>query len=73
MTAGHPYPHAFLLRGGNLVADPLASDLSLKLGKGQENVKREAPHRRRGVELLNDRDEGDIPLILDLDDLGEVR
>ena len=29
-----PHPDALPLRGGDLVADPLASDLALKLGEG---------------------------------------
>src|SRR5271155_3559705 len=28
------HPHALLLRGGDLVADPFAGDLALELGKG---------------------------------------
>jgi hypothetical protein len=29
-----PHPDAFPLRGGDLIPDPLASDLALKLGEG---------------------------------------
>src|SRR5271163_3904004 len=32
------HPDALLLRGGDLVSDPLASDLTLELGEGQEDV-----------------------------------
>src|SRR5437764_4112992 len=46
------HPHALLLRGGDLVADALAGDLPLELSKRQQHIKREPPHRARGVELL---------------------
>src|SRR6476620_3938159 len=49
------HPHALLLGGRDLVADALAGDLALELGKRQEDVERQASHRRRGVELLGDR------------------
>ena len=48
------------LGGSNLVPDTLGRDLPLELGKGQEHVEGEPTHRRRRVELLGDRDEGDI-------------
>src|SRR6266851_5538366 len=37
------HPHAFLLRSGNLVADALARDLALELGKGQQHVEVSLP------------------------------
>src|SRR5947209_19962396 len=46
------HPHALFLRGGDLIADAFPRDLALELGKGQENVERQAPHRARRVELL---------------------
>ena len=41
----------------DLVPDPLARDLSLKLREGQQHVQRQTAHRGRGIELLGDRDE----------------
>jgi hypothetical protein len=32
------HPHPLLLRGGDLVADALADDLTLELREGQQNV-----------------------------------
>jgi len=66
------HPHALALGGGDLVADALPCDLSLKLGKRQKHVEGEATHAAGGVELLRYRDEGDAVGIEDLDDLGEV-
>src|SRR5271156_3000261 len=51
------HPHALLLRGGDLVADAFAGDFPLELGKGQQYIQRQAPHRARRVELLRHRDE----------------
>ena len=69
---GHAaHPHPLLFRGGDLVADALADDLTLELRKGQQHVQRQATHRRRRVELLRDRDKGGVPRIEDLDDLGK--
>src|SRR5712671_2692179 len=51
------HPHTLLLRGGDLVADAFTGDLTLELGKGQQHVERQAPHRARRVELLRHRDE----------------
>src|SRR5438093_2410878 len=39
------HPHALLLRGGDLVADPFAGNLALELGKGQQHIERQPPHR----------------------------
>src|SRR6516162_7272112 len=69
----HPaHPHPLLLRGGDLVADALADDLTLELRKGQQNIEGQATHRRRRVELLRDRDKGGVSRIEDLDDLGKI-
>jgi hypothetical protein len=38
------HPHPFLLGGSDLVANALASDLPLELGKGQQHVQRETTH-----------------------------
>src|SRR6516162_937689 len=52
----HPHPLPF--RGGDLVTDALADDLALELGKGQQDVQGQPPHRGRRVELLGHRDKG---------------
>ena len=55
---GHAaYPKSLALGGGDLVPDALRGNLSLELGKGQQNIEREPPHRCRRVELLGDRNE----------------
>src|SRR6266516_4028796 len=54
---GASHPHALAAGGGELVADALAGDLALKLGKRQQHVEGEPAHRGRGVELLSDRHE----------------
>src|SRR5712672_2952339 len=66
------HPHPLLLRGGDLVADALADDLTLELRKGQQNVQGQASHRGRRVELLRDRNKGRTSGIEDLDDLGKI-
>ena len=66
------HPQSLLLRSRDLVADTLAGQLALELGKGEEDVQGQTPHRGRRVELLRDRDEGDPLGIEDLDDLGEI-
>jgi hypothetical protein len=67
------HPQALLLRCGNLVADALAGHLPLELGKREKDVEGQSPHRRRGVELLGDGDEGHALPIEHLDDLCEIR
>src|SRR5262245_5125053 len=47
-------------------------DLGLELRKRQQNIKGQAPHRRRPVELLRDRNKGGAPRVEDLDDLGKI-
>src|SRR5204863_2401488 len=66
------HPHAFLLRGGDLVADPFAGDLALELGKRQQHVERQPPHRACGVELLGYRHERHALGIEDLDQPGKI-
>src|SRR5438477_2861206 len=51
------HPHALFLRGGDLVADAFTRDLALELGKGQQYIQRQPPHRACRIELLRDRDE----------------
>jgi hypothetical protein len=74
VAEGHvaPHPHPPLLGSSDLVADALAGHLALELGKGQENIQGQPPHRGRRVELLGHRDERDLVLIEDLDQPGEV-
>ncbi len=67
------HPHALLLGGGNLVADPLAGDLALELGKRQQHVQGQPAHRGGGVERLRHRNEGDAVGIEHFDDLGKVK
>src|SRR6266516_6349810 len=54
---GASHPHTLAAGGGKLIADALAGDLPLKLGKRQQHVEVEPTHRGRGVELLSDRHE----------------
>src|SRR5207247_8048487 len=61
------HPHALLLRGGDLVADPFAGDLPLELSKGQQHVEGQPPHRTRRIELLGPRDERHALRVEDLD------
>jgi tetratricopeptide (TPR) repeat protein len=71
----HPasHPHTLLFGCGDLVADPLPRDFALELRKRQKHIEGQAPHRRRGVELLGDRDKGDAGRIEDFDDFREIR
>src|SRR5437773_2661721 len=66
------HPHALLLRGGDLVADPFAGDLTLELRKGQQHIERQPPHRACGVELLGYRDERHTLGVEDLDQPGKI-
>ena len=68
--AAHPEP--LLLRRRDLVADALARDLALELGERQQYVQRQPPHAGRGIEGLCHRDERDIVLVEQFDELGEV-
>ena len=66
------HPDALPLRGGDLVADPLAGDLALELGEGEEHVQGQPPHAGGRVEGLGHRDERDAMGVEQLDQLGEV-
>jgi hypothetical protein len=74
VTEGHvaAHPEAPSTRGGDLVADTLAGDLALELREREQHVEREPTHGRGRVELLSDRDEGDVMRVEGLDDPGEV-
>ena len=50
-------PQALALGGGDLVPDALGGDLPLELGKRQQHVEGQPPHRGRRVELLRHGDE----------------
>ena len=66
------HPHALPLGSGNLIADTFASDLPLELGKREQHVQGEPPHRGGGIELLGYRDEGDALGVEGFHNLGEV-
>ena len=66
------HPDALPLRGGDLVADPLAGDLALELGEGEQHIERQPAHAGGGVEGLGDRDERDVMRVEQLDQLGKV-
>src|SRR5271166_5471516 len=66
------HPDALLLRGGDLVPDPLAGDLALELGEGEKHIQSQPPHAGRRVERLGDRDERHLMRVEELDQLGEV-
>src|SRR5205085_3591002 len=66
------HPHALFLRGGDLVADAFTGDLALELGKGQQHVERQAPHRARRVELLRHRNKRHTLCVEELDQPGKI-
>src|SRR3984893_6178271 len=71
------HPHALFLGGGDLVADPFASDFPLELGEGQKDIQRQPSHAGGGVELLGDRHKRDAAAVEDVDEpagrnLGEA-
>ena len=66
------HPQAFLLGGGNLVANALPRDFAFELGEGQQHIQGQASHGCRGVELLGDGDERGGAGIEALNHLGEV-
>jgi len=43
-----PDPKSLALGGGDLVADALGGDFPLELGKRQQDIERQPPHRGRG-------------------------
>jgi hypothetical protein len=59
--------------GRDLVADALAGHLALELGKREQHVQGQPPHRGGRIELLGDRDERDPMGIEQLHQLGEIR
>ena len=65
-----PFPFSAL--GSDFVADPLANDLSLELGKREQDVQRQPAHRVGRIELLGYRDEGNTIFIEGFHDPGEV-
>src|SRR5271163_2518034 len=46
------HPHPLLFRSRDLVPDPLARDLPLELGEGQQHIEGQPSHAGRGVERL---------------------
>src|ERR1700756_5758210 len=46
-----PDPKPLALGSGDLVADAFGGDFPLKLGKRQQDIERQSPHRCRGIEL----------------------
>src|SRR5947209_4265473 len=66
------HPHTLALGGGDLVPDPLSSDLPLKLGEGEQDVQSQATHRRSGIELLGHGNETNPAPIELLHDFGEI-
>src|SRR5205085_4657623 len=52
--------------------DAFAGDLALELGKGQQHVERQAPHRARRVELLRHRNERHTLCVEELDQPGKI-
>ena len=65
-------PDALALGGGDLVPHPLADDLALELGEGQQHIEGEPAHAGGGVERLGYRDERHGVLVEQLDQLGKV-
>jgi hypothetical protein len=65
------HPHSLLLRSRDLVPNPLARDLPLELGEGQQHVERQTSHAGGGVEGLSHRDEGDAMGVERLDQLAK--
>lgn len=66
------HPEAFSFGGSDFVADALGRDLALELGKGQQDIEREAPHGRRGIELLGYGNERHALGVEQFDQFGEV-
>jgi hypothetical protein len=67
------HPHALLLRSGDFVSNPFTCNLSLELGKGEQDVQRQPSHGCRRIKLLGDRDEADTLLIEGFNDPGKIR
>jgi len=58
-----PGPFPLAAGGGDLVAGAFRDDLPLELGERQQDVQHQPPHGIGCVELLRDRDEGDLVLV----------
>src|SRR6185312_9043272 len=70
---GQPaHPHPLPFGGGDLVADPFASDFALELREGEQDVEGKPPHAARCVEGLSDGNERDALGVEGLNDLGEI-
>ena len=65
-------PFPFPALGSDFVADPLADDLSLELGKRKQDVQSQPAHRVGRIELLGYRDEVNTIFIEGFHDPGEV-
>jgi hypothetical protein len=52
-------PEALAFGSGDLVSDPLGSNLAFELGKGQQDVQDQPPHRGRRIELLGAQSSAD--------------
>ncbi len=61
------------LRGGDLVPDTFAGDLTLELGKGQQHIEGQPSHRGGGVKRLSHRYKGRVVGIKDINDFGKIR
>ena len=66
------HPHAPLPRRRHLVANALANDLALELGKAEQDVQRQPPHAGGGIEALCDRNKRHVVRVEHLDQLGEI-
>ena len=65
-------PFALAACRSDFVACPFADDLPFELGKVEQDVQYQPPHRTCRIELLRDRDEGDLVLVEPLHQAGEV-
>jgi hypothetical protein len=65
-------PETLALGGGNLVTDALRGDLALELGKRQQHIQSQPPHRGGGVELLGHRDKGHAVSVEQFHEFGKV-
>jgi hypothetical protein len=59
--------------GRDLVPDALGCNLALELREGQQHIQSQAPHGRRGVELLGNRNKRHAVLVEQFHQLGKVR
>ena len=70
-NTARPFPSPSLSR--NLVANPLADDLSLELCERKQNIQRQPTHRVRRIELLRHRNERHAMVVERFHDLREVQ